>query len=79
MAFPTPFDSFPRSTAMLAYEIIETDEGLTVGEIAPGLTPEQAAEQRQAILIDPGPYENYEDAYDALMALKLDEEEAELD
>jgi hypothetical protein len=64
---------------MLTYQIIETDEGLTVGEIAPGLTPDEAAQQRQAITIDPGPYENYEDAYDALMALKLDEEEEELD
>jgi hypothetical protein len=30
------------------------------------------------LLIDPGPYDTYEDANDALMALKLDEEE-ELD
>ncbi|MCC6123458.1 MAG: hypothetical protein IT426_00700 [Pirellulales bacterium] len=63
---------------MLQYELIETYEGLTVAEIIPGLAPEEAASRRQGLLIDPGPYDTYEDAYDALMALKLDEEE-ELD
>jgi hypothetical protein len=64
---------------MLQYELIERDEGLTVAEIIPGLTPEEAAIRRQGLLIDPGPYASYEDAYEALMAWKLDEEEEELD
>lgn len=63
---------------MLQYELIETEEGLAVAEIMPGITPEEAASRRGGLLIDPGPYDNYEDAYDALRALKLDEEE-ELD
>jgi hypothetical protein len=58
--------------------LIETEEGLTVAEIIPGITPEEAASRRGGVLIDPGPYDTYEDANDALMALKLDEEE-ELD
>jgi hypothetical protein len=64
-----------RSIAMLQYELIETEEGLAVAEIMPSITSEEAARRRGGLLIDPGPYETYEDAYDALMALKLDEEE----
>lgn len=60
---------------MHQYEVIETEEGLTVAEITPGITPEEAASRRRGLLIDPGPYDNYEDAYDALLAMKLDEEE----
>jgi hypothetical protein len=63
---------------MLQYELIETEEGLAVAEIMPGTTAEEAASRRGGMLIDPGPYETYEDAYEALMALKMDEEE-ELD
>jgi hypothetical protein len=59
---------------MTLYEVIETAEGLTVAEIRPGSTPEETAARQQGLLIDPGPYDNYEDAYDALLALKLDEE-----
>ena len=64
---------------MLQYELIETEEGLTVAEIIPDITTEEAASRRGGWLIDPGPYDTYQDAYDALMALKLDEEEDELD
>jgi hypothetical protein len=60
---------------MLQYELIETSAGLTVAEITPGLSPEEAASRRQGLLIDPGPYDTYEDANEALMTLKLDEEE----
>ena len=60
---------------MLQYELIETEDGLSVAEIMPGVTPEEVARQRGGLVIDPGPYDTYEDAYDALMALKLDEEE----
>jgi hypothetical protein len=61
---------------MHQFHLIETEDGLTVAEILPGLSSVEAAQRRQGILIDPGPYESYEDAYDAMMALKLDEEEA---
>ncbi len=63
---------------MTQYELIETDEGVAVAEIATGVTPEEAASRRGGLLIDPGPYDTYEDAYEAMIALKLEEEE-ELD
>ena len=62
---------------MLRYELIEIDDGLTVVEIPPGMTPEEAARQHGGLLMDPGPYTSYEDAYEALMALKLDADEEE--
>jgi hypothetical protein len=65
---------------MLLYELIETNDGLTVIEIPTGNSPEEAARQQGGLVVDPGPFTNYEDAYEALMALKLDsEEEEELD
>jgi hypothetical protein len=60
---------------MTHYEVVETDDGLSVVEIEPGVTPEEAARRHGGILIDPGPYDGYEDAYDALAALKRDEGE----
>ncbi len=62
---------------MLLYELIETDEGLSVVEIPEGATAEDAARQQEGIVVDPGPFTSYEDAYEALMALKLDEDEDE--
>jgi len=64
---------------MLRYELIETDEGMTVIEITPGMTPEDAARQYDGLVVDPGPYTSYEDAYEALMALKLDPDDEEID
>ncbi len=65
---------------MLLYELIETNDGLTVIEIPTGNSPEEAAREQGGLVVDPGPFTNYEDAYEALMALKLDsEEEEELD
>lgn len=60
---------------MTFYAIIETDTGLTVTEVEPGTTAEEAARRNNAVLIDPGPYKSYDDAYEALMALPEDEEE----
>jgi len=62
---------------MLLYEIIETDEGLAVAEMHPGVGPDEVAAARGAVLIDPGPYRTFEDAYDALVALQTEEEEEE--
>ncbi len=62
---------------MVKYELVEIDEGLTVIEIPPGMSCEEAARQQSGLVIDPGPYTSYEDAYEALMALKLDEDEEE--
>jgi hypothetical protein len=62
---------------MLRYELIETNDGLTVIEIPTGATAEEAARQQAGLVVDPGPFASYEDAYEALMALKLDEDEEE--
>lgn len=62
---------------MLLYEIIETDEGLAVAEMHPGVGPDEVAAAQGAVLIDPGPYRTFEDAYDALLALQTEDEEEE--
>lgn len=62
---------------MLRYELIETNEGMTVVEIPTGNTAEEAARQQGGVIVDAGPFTSYEDAYDALMALKLDKDEEE--
>jgi hypothetical protein len=71
--------SFLRIIAMLRYELIETNEGLTVIEIPPDNTAEDAARQQGGLVVDPGPFTNYEEAYEALMAMKDEENEEELD
>ncbi len=60
---------------MLLYEIIETDEGLAVAEMHPGVSPDEVAAAQRAVLIDPGPYRTFDDAYDAMVALQSEEEE----
>jgi hypothetical protein len=64
---------------MLQYELIETNEGLTVIEIPSGRSAEEAARQQGGLVVDPGPFASYEDAYEALMTMKLDNEEEEQD
>jgi hypothetical protein len=63
---------------MAQYEIIETADGLMVAEIPAGMTSGEAARRCRGAVIDPGPYASYEEAYDVMMSLRLDEEE-ELD
>jgi hypothetical protein len=62
---------------MVSYAIIETDEGMGVAELKSGLSAEQTAEAQGGQVVDPGPYTDYEEAYDALMALGEDEEESD--
>jgi hypothetical protein len=62
---------------MTNYVIVEVDEGLTIALVAENSTPKEAAESSGGQLIDPGPYESYEDAYDAMMALEDEGEELE--
>ncbi len=64
---------------MHQFEIIETDEGVVVAEIEPNRTAEETASRQNAVVVDPGPYDTYEEAYDAMLALKLDDEEIEED
>jgi len=60
---------------MSLFEIIETDAGLTVAELEPGMTPEATAEKQGGVLVDPGPYADYDEAIDAIIALQSYEEE----
>jgi hypothetical protein len=60
---------------MIDFAIIELEDGLTVAELQPGQSPEDAAASQGGILIDPGPFPTYEDACDALTALQDDDEE----
>jgi len=63
---------------MSLYEIVETDAGFTVVEVRPGAPPEEAAARHAGVVVDPGPYRTYEDAYDALLALQAEEEDEDL-
>lgn len=63
---------------MALYCIIETDDGWTIVEHPPDATAEEAAHRHGGVVIDPGPYDSYADASDALEALQmeLDDEES---
>jgi hypothetical protein len=63
---------------MVFYQIIETDDGLAVAETPPGAETEAVVMAHGGILIDPGPYKTYADAYDAMLALQEEEEEEEV-
>jgi hypothetical protein len=54
---------------MTLFAIIETDAGLTVAEAESHERPEEAAVRHGGVVVDPGPYQSYEDAYEALLAL----------
>lgn len=60
---------------MPSYCIIETDEGWSVVEHPAAGTAEEVACRLGGVVIDPGPYDSYDDACDALEALQgeLDE------
>lgn len=55
--------------------IIETENGNNVIECPEGLSPIEAAEANDGILVDEGPFRSYEDAMDALDQLQPDEDE----
>jgi hypothetical protein len=60
---------------MTDYAIVEIDDGLTVAEVEPGTTPEQAAVKCGGELIDPGPYPSYDEACDAMLAIPDEDED----
>lgn len=62
---------------MTQFAIIENDSGLTVVSVASDATAEQAASEQGGLLVDAGPFDSYEDAYDALLAIPDEEEERE--
>ena len=51
---------------MESYAIIELDDGYAVVQVAPGQSPEDAALSAGGTLVDPGPFNSYEEANDAL-------------
>ena len=60
----------------MLYEIIETDEGYTiVSREPPRDPPEEIALRHRGVLVDPGPYQSYEVAYDAVLALDDEDDE----
>lgn len=54
----------------MPYFILETEDGWTVAEIPPASSAEIAAGELAGSVIDPGPYDSYEDATDALVSLQ---------
>jgi hypothetical protein len=60
---------------MLLYEIIETDEGLTIVELEHDGLAEEAAERHGGVVVDTGPFKTYDEAYDAILALQDEEDE----
>lgn len=59
---------------MITYSIIETEDGLAVVDRPADVSPEECAIRHGGVVIDPGPYNTPEEAYDALLALQMDEE-----
>ena len=54
----------------MSYCILEIDNGLLVAERPDGTTAEEAALRRGATLVDPGPYESFDEACEALEGLQ---------
>lgn len=57
---------------MIHYCIIETDDGYAIVERGTEQDPVIVAEAHDGILVDPGPYSSYDDAFDALINLQED-------
>ena len=60
---------------MPLFSIIETEGGLTVAEIEPGTGADETALKLGGVVVDPGPYKTYEDAYDAVLAIQSEEDD----
>jgi hypothetical protein len=54
----------------MPYCIIETEGGWTIAEVLPNQSAEEVAGQAGGAVIDPGPYDSYEEAGDALVSLE---------
>lgn len=67
----------PTSQLTSKFAIIETVDGLTVAMLERGMTAEETAARHNGVLIDPGPYKTYEDAFDAIADLMEVEDERE--
>lgn len=54
----------------MPYCILETDDGWTIADMPPEGTAQELAGELGATVIDPGPYDSYDDADDALVSLQ---------
>ena len=54
----------------MQYCIIETEDGWVITEVPANLTAAEVAAESGAAVIDPGPYDSYEEASDALVSLQ---------
>jgi hypothetical protein len=55
------------------YMIIEVEDGLTIVSRSAKQEPEAIAIRHGGVVADPGPYETYEEANDALLSLEGEE------
>ena len=62
---------------MPLFTIIETDAGLTVAQLEPSATPDDAAVRHRGVVADPNVYKTYDDAYDAILARLCEDDEEE--
>jgi hypothetical protein len=56
------------------FVIVETADGLSIIELSPGQSPDDAASACNGMLVNEDVYTSYEDAQDALAAFPLEEE-----
>ena len=62
---------------MVSFAIIEVDDGFMIVQVASGQSPEDAALSEGGTLVDPGPFDSFEDANDELDRLEeLDDQES---
>lgn len=54
----------------MPYCIVETDDGWTIAEMSSECTAAETAGQMGATVIDPGPYDSFEEANDALVSMQ---------
>ena len=54
----------------MPYCIVETEDGWTIVEIRSGSDAKEVAGELGGAVIDPGPYDDYEDANDALLSMQ---------
>jgi hypothetical protein len=60
---------------MIYFAIIEVADGLTIVEVQPRQSPDDAAVMHGGLLVDPGPYASCDEATEALLALEAEEDE----
>lgn len=62
---------------MTYFAIIEVDNGMTIVEYQPEDDLIAIAEAKGGTVIDPGPFRNYEEAYDELLNLEPENDDRE--